>query len=94
MHRICHCLTVLVFVAATAAAPVLARDIQHSGPNSGSCPETSRLAQDKSEPTPDTTPATVPERETRARPSVHGDAPSNGRPSPRRWHSFLPGMVR
>ncbi len=91
MLRICLCLMIVL-----VAAPGVAREVKLSSPNGGGCPdsapsvaETKQAAAQprasRSKPAPD---------ETRAKPTVHGDAAPSGRLQSPRWHSFLPGMVR
>ena len=86
MLRTCLCL-----LLALASAAVAARDIKLSSANGGSCPDS---VVDKGPATASTRKAPPPARETRAKPSVHGDAIGNGRLQSPRWHSFLPGMFR
>ncbi|AWV06332.1 hypothetical protein [Marilutibacter maris] len=94
MLRIRLCLSIIAFAVAITA-PVLARDTKMSSPDGGGCSESPTPATALREtPAPKASRATNPERETRAKPSVHGDAPHSGRMPSRRWHSFLPGMVR
>lgn len=86
MLRICLCLLIMV-VSSTVAA----REIKLSSANSGSCPESTSTARETSRATPR---APAPAREMKAKPTVHGDAGTNGRMQSPRWHSFLPGMFR
>jgi hypothetical protein len=88
MFRICLCLLIIA-----ATAPVIAREAKLSSANSGSCPE-QHTAGHKKEAVQSATRAVVPERETKAKPTVHSDADTGGRLQSPRWHSFLPGMVR
>lgn len=84
MVRICLCL-----LFALASATVAAREVKLSSPGSEACPEARSDARHLLRAN------TAPVRETRAKPSVHGDAPSGaGRAQTPRWHSFLPGMIR
>ncbi|MDI9238658.1 hypothetical protein QLQ15_06985 [Lysobacter sp. LF1] len=85
MFRICLCLLIVV-----ASSTVAAREIKLSSANSGSCPESAALVRETPRATPH---ATAPQREAKARPTVHGDATGPRMQSPR-WHSFLPGMFR
>lgn len=86
MYRICLCLLICF-----ASAAVTARDFKMSSANSGSCPDS--VAEKAAAPA-SARKAPVPARETRAKPSVHGDAIGNGRLQSPRWHSYLPGMFR
>lgn len=86
MYRICLCLLICF-----ASAAVTARDFKMSSPNSGSCPDS---VAEKASTAASARKAPVPARETRAKPSVHGDAIGNGRLQSPRWHSYLPGMFR
>lgn len=86
MFRICLCLLI-----AFASAGVAARDIKMSSPNSGSCPDS---IVDKEQAARASVRKAPPARETKAKPSVHGDSVGNGRLQSPRWHSFLPGMFR
>ena len=85
MYRICLCLLICF-----ASAAVTARDFKMSSANGGSCPD--NVAEKA--PTASARKASVPARETRAKPTVHGDAIGNGRLQSPRWHSYLPGMFR
>lgn len=94
MFRIRLCLSITAFVVAIAA-PVLARETKMSSPDGGGCTESpAPVVQSKQVAAPKASRTANPERETRANPTVHGDAPASGRMPSRRWHSFLPGMVR
>ena len=94
MFRIRLCLSIIAFAVAVTA-PVLARDTKMSSPDGGGCSESPAPATAiKPTPAPKAGRTANPERETRAKPSVHSDAPHSGRGPSRRWHSFLPGMVR
>lgn len=88
MLRICLfvCLSLLIGLASTA---VSARDVKMSSANGGSCPDS---AIDKDAPVG--VRKAPPARETKAKPSVHGDWVGSGRLQSPRWHSFLPGMFR
>lgn len=93
MFRIRLCLSITALIVA-ATAPVLARDTRMSSPNSTGCTESHAAVPPKTVSAPSASRTANPERETRAKPTVHSDAPASGRASSRRWHSFLPGMVR
>ena len=86
MYRICLCLLICF-----ASAAVTARDFKMSSANSGSCPDS---VEEKPSTAASARKAPGPARETRAKPSVHGDAIGNGRLQSPRWHSYLPGMFR
>ncbi|HEY5612950.1 MAG TPA: hypothetical protein VIK70_05110 [Lysobacter sp.] len=86
VFRICLCL--LIVLASSGAA---ARDIKLSSANGESCPDS--IADDR-DPARASVRNAPPARETRAKPSVHGDAVGSGRLQSPRWHSFLPGMFR
>ena len=86
MNRICLCLLICF-----ASAAVTARDFKMSSANGGSCPDS---VAEKSSATAGARKPSVPARETRAKPSVHGDAIGNGRLQSPRWHSYLPGLFR
>ena len=86
MNRIFLCLLICF-----ASAAVTARDFKMSSANSGSCPDS---VAEKTSSAASARKAPVPARETRAKPSVHGDAIGNGRLQSPRWHSYLPGMFR
>ncbi|MCF7221395.1 hypothetical protein [Marilutibacter chinensis] len=93
MLRIRLCLTITA-LAVAITAPGLARETKMSSPDGGGCTESPAPAQAKTTPAPKASRTANPERETKIKPSVHGDAPPSGRMPSRRWHSFLPGMVR
>lgn len=86
MLRIC-----LSLLIAFASAGVAAREFKMSSANGGSCPDS---VADKEPAAISARKAPPPARETRAKPSLHGDTIGNGRLQSPRWHSFLPGMFR
>ncbi|MBB1087876.1 hypothetical protein H4F99_05155 [Lysobacter sp. SG-8] len=77
-----------------ATAPVMAREIKLSGPNSGACPESASANESADSPPPRAARTRPAPDATRAKPTVHSDAVPGGRLQSPRWHSFLPGMVR
>ncbi|MBB1058957.1 hypothetical protein [Marilutibacter spongiae] len=91
MFRICLCL-----VIALVAAPVVAREVKLSSPNGGGCSDSAPSVTESKQATaqPRASRSKPAPNETRAKPSVHGDAAPSGRLQSPRWHSFLPGMVR
>jgi hypothetical protein len=86
MFRIC-----LFLLIAVASAGAAARDVKLSSANGGSCPDS--IADDR-EPARASVRKSSPARETKAKPTVSGDAVGNGRLQSPRWNSFLPGMFR
>lgn len=85
MHRI-----LLSLLIVCASASVAAREVKMSSPDSSSCADTPvEQKADARKPVP--TRDTMPAREARTRPSVHGDVGVGPR---LRWHSFIPGMFR
>ena len=91
IHRLI--LPVVCAVVVAGASVAGAREVKHSTPGSGTCDEATSDATAR-KPSTAVRADARPARETKARPSVHGDAPTGGRLQSPRWHSFLPGMFR
>ncbi|MFP7723046.1 hypothetical protein [Lysobacter sp. A3-1-A15] len=93
MTRLRHLCLPLACALVLASASIAAREVKYSTPGSGACDQaTTETPAGKASTA---TPADVrPARESKALPSVHGDAPTNGRLQSPRWHSYLPGMFR
>lgn len=81
---------VLCIALVLASTTVAARDSGVGATTDETCAE--RQAAEKSAAARATR-NRVPARETKAKPTSHGDLPAGRLQSPR-WHSFLPGMFR
>ncbi len=86
-------LPVVCAVVITGASAAVAREVKHATPGSGACDQDASDATTR-KPSTAVREDARPAREAKARPSVHGDAPTGGRLQSPRWHSFLPGMFR
>lgn len=83
------CLLLVLACATTAAA----REVRSGDTDGAACQDSPHAASHA--PAAATVPAaTTPSRETRIKPSVHGDAAAGSQLQAPRWHSFLPGMFR
>ena len=88
MVRICLCLLI-----AAASASVAARESRGGEVGAGgACPQS--IAERKPAAVRDNTTPVRQVRESKLKPTVHGDAPGGSRLQPQRWHSLLPGMFR